>query len=114
MTFAVLVPESFRGGCSFGVGKTDLSRKGLFAFKTPSHVLLSKQSSNSRQLIVPMVSVPMVFHLLPLGAFPHEFCEKAANSIPQGCPRKRSGIERRASALIDRFAGQGRFQIGGK
>jgi hypothetical protein len=25
-TIAVLLPESFRGGCSFGVGLTDLSR----------------------------------------------------------------------------------------
>jgi len=29
MLLAVLVPESFRGGCSFGVGRTDLSRKGI-------------------------------------------------------------------------------------
>jgi len=27
-TLAIRVPESFRGGCSFGVGQTDLSRKG--------------------------------------------------------------------------------------
>jgi hypothetical protein len=27
-TLAILLPESFRGGCSFGVGRTDLSRKG--------------------------------------------------------------------------------------
>jgi hypothetical protein len=29
MTLAILLPESFRGGCSFGVGGTDLSRKGI-------------------------------------------------------------------------------------